>query len=255
MECPFCVETIKDESLVCRNCARDLTLVRPYIFEIQEMITEVDALQRDLSRARNRLAMIDRPVRFLLVNASAFVVLPTMLLISAHYLVTFEFDLSPIYLRVASVLIPLPFGFALAVVKNIGFRGTMAIGFTSAALSISSMLAVTSLVDNVNFVPSNWWEWRETLEYGTSIALAFGAGNILATTLFRVLPTAITAKGKPNPVAYRVACMLGQHVGQEALRRRARLLQEIVRTVLPLIGFIATASGSIYTGLKSVIGH
>src|ERR1700674_1851570 len=106
MECPFCVETIKDESLVCRNCTRDLTLVRPYMFEIQEMITELDALQRDLSRARNRLAIIHRSARLLLVNAFAFVVLPTMLLIFAHYLVMFEFDLSPIYLRVASVLIP-----------------------------------------------------------------------------------------------------------------------------------------------------
>jgi hypothetical protein len=255
MECPFCIETIKDESLVCKNCTRDLTLVRPYIFEIQEMIAELDALQRDLSRARNRLAMIETPVRFLLVNALAFIVLPSILLVSAHYLVTFGFDLSPIYLRIASVLIPLPFGFALAIVKIVGFRGAMAVGVTTAALSISIMLAVTSHLDNVNFVPSNWQEWLEAVEYGTSIALAFGAGNILATTLFRVLPSAITSRGKPNPVAYRVACVLGQHVGQEALRRRARLLQEIVRTVLPLIGFIATASGSIYTGLKGVIGH
>jgi hypothetical protein len=255
MECPFCIETIKDESLVCKNCTRDLTLVRPYIFEIQEMIAELDTLQRDLSRARNRLAMIETPVRFLLVNALAFVVLPSILLVCAHYLVTFGFDLSPIYLRIASVLIPLPFGFALAIVKIVGFRGAMAVGVTSAALSISSMLAVTGYLDNVNLVPSNWQEWREAVEYGTSIALAFAAGNILATTLFRVLPGAITSRGKPNPVAYRVACMLGQHVGQEALRRRARFLQEIVRTVLPLIGFIATASGSIYTGLKGVIAH
>jgi hypothetical protein len=255
MECPFCIETIKDESLVCKNCARDLMLVRPYIFEIQEMIAEVDALQGDLSRARNRLAMIETPARFLMVNALAFVVLPSILLVAAHYLVTFGFDLPPIYLRIASVLIPLPFGFALAMVKNIGFRGAMAVGVASAALSISSMLAVTGYLDDVNFVPANWQEWREAVEYGASIALAFGAGSILATTLFRVLPSAITSRGKPNKAAYRVASMLGQHVGHETLRRRARLLQEIARTVLPLIGFIATASGSIYTGLKGVIGH
>jgi hypothetical protein len=255
MECPFCIETIKDESVVCKNCARDLTLVRPVIFEIQEMIAELEALQRELNQARIRLAMIETPVRFLLAHASTFVVLPTILLVAAHYLVTFGFDLPLIYLRIASVLIPLPFGFALAIFKTIGFRGAVAVGVTSAALSISCMLAVTGHLDNVNFIPSNWQEWREVLEYGTSIVLAFGAGNILATSLFQVLPSTIASRGKPNAIAYRVACMLGQHVGQEALRRRARLLHEIVRTILPLIGFIATASGSIYAGLKGVIGH
>src|SRR5947209_9372783 len=122
MECPFCVETIKDESLVCRHCARDLALVRPVIFEIQAMTAEIDALQRELNRVRIRLAATEAPGRFLLVHALAFIVLPSALLVSAHFVVTFKFDVSEIYLRIASVLIPLPFGFALASVKHIGFR-------------------------------------------------------------------------------------------------------------------------------------
>ena len=255
MECPFCIETIKDESRVCRNCTRDLTLVRPVIVEIQDMIAELDVLQRELGQVRNRLAMIETPMRFMLVHALAFVVLPSILLIAAHYLVTFGLDLTPIYLRIASVLIPLPFGFALAIGKNVGFRGATVIGVVVAALSVSSMLAVTGHLDNVNVVPSNWREWREALEYGTSIALAFGAGNILAVLLFQILPSTIASRGKPNAVAYRVARMLGQHVGHEALRRRARLLQEIVRAGLPLLGFLATASGSIYAGLRGIITH
>jgi hypothetical protein len=233
MECPFCIETIKDESVVCKNCTRDLTLVRPVIFEIQEMIAELETLQRELNQARIRLAMIETPVRFLLVHALTFVVLPTILLVAAHYLVTFGFDLPPTYLRIASVLIPMPFGFALAISKTIGFRGAVAVGVISAALSISCMLAVTGYLDDVGVVPSNWLQWREVLEYETSIALAFGAGNSLATTLFRVLPSTVASRGRPNAVAYRLACILGRHVGQDTLRRRARLLQEIVRTVIP----------------------
>lgn len=49
------------------------------------------------------------------------------------------------------------------------------------------MLAVTAYVDGIDLSPSNWREWREVLEYGTSIALAFGAGNILAALLFQIL--------------------------------------------------------------------
>ncbi len=255
MECPFCIETIKDESLVCKNCTRDLTLARPVIFEIQDMIAELDVLQRELNRARMRLAMIETPARFLVAHVATFAVLPSILLMAAHFLVTFGFDVSPVYLRIVSVLIPLPFGFALAISRNIGFRGAMAFGFVIAALSIPGMLAVTAHLDNIDILPSNRQEWREAFEYATSIALAFGTGNILATLLFQVLPRSFSSRGKPNAAAYWIACQLGQHVGKEALRRRARLLQDILRTAGPLIGFVATASGSIYAGLKGFLAH
>jgi hypothetical protein len=49
--------------------------------------------------------------------------------------------------------------------------------------------------------------------------------------------------------------MLGRHVGQETMRRRARRIQDLMQTVGPLLGVIATAAGSIYTGLKGVFGH
>lgn len=255
MECPFCIETIRDESLVCKNCTRDLTLVRPIISEIRDMTAELDALQRDLKRARIRLAMVETPGRFLLMHAAAFVALPCMFLMVAHFLVTFGFDVSPIYLRIASVLIPLPFGFALAISKNIGFRGAMAFGLSVAALSICGMLAVTARLDDVNFLPSNWYEWREALEYAASIALAFGAGNILASLLFQLLPHTFSSRGKPSAGAYWVASLLGQHVGKEALRRRARLVQDTLRTIGPLIGFLVTASGSVYAGLKGFLAN
>jgi len=39
------------------------------------------------------------------------------------------------------------------------------------------------------------------------------------------------------------------------LRRRARRIQELIKTLGPLAGLVATAGGSIYTGLKGVLGH
>lgn len=199
--------------------------------------------------------MVETPGRFLLVHAATFILFPSVILVAAHFLITVVFDVSPIYLRIASVLIPMPFGFALAILRNVGFRGALAFGVATAALGIVGMLAVTAYVDGINVSPSGWREWREVLEYGTSIALAFGAGNTLATLLFQILPRTISSRGKPSAAAYWIARLLGQHVGKEALRRRARLMQDVLRTAGPLIGFLATASGSIYTGLKGMLAH
>jgi hypothetical protein len=77
MECPFCIETLKDEAVVCRICTRDLTLVRPVFFEIQSLIGEIAGLQRELTGAQMRLALIETPARFLSAQVGMFVVLPS----------------------------------------------------------------------------------------------------------------------------------------------------------------------------------
>ena len=118
------------------------------------------------------------------------------------------------------------------------------------------MLVVTGINDNVPIVPGPWVEWREVIEYTASIALAFVTGNILGFLIIDVLPKTVTqGGGKPNPLAYRAAGLLvGRHVGAEHLRRRARIIQDLMTAAGPMVGVVGAAAGSLYAGLKGVIG-
>ena len=255
MECPFCAETIKDEAVVCKHCSRDLRIVRPVIAEIQEIVLELDGLQRELDRTRARIERLRSPGHFYIVHSLAYILVPVVLLVAAHIFVTITLNVSPLYLRLASVIIPLPFGLLIRARHKVGLRGAILVGFVSAAIAVTCMLTVIGIHDNVPIVPGPWIEWREVIEYSLSIALAFVTGNILGSLIFEILPKTMTqGGGKPNPLAYKLAGLLGQHVGEEHLRRRARTIQDLMTTVGPLLGVVGTAAGSIYAGLKGVIG-
>jgi hypothetical protein len=254
MECPFCAETIKEEALVCRHCNRDLRIVRPVVIEVQQLVTELDKLQFELDRINTQLAFFDSPVQFVLRNAAIYIVAPLLLLLAAHVIVTILLDVTPVYLRIASVIIPIPFGMTLYAANKIGIRGSVGLGITTALLGVTGMLAIIGYVDKVPILPDTAREWREAIEYALSIMLAYVTGDLLAMLILRLLPNAMTVSGRPSATAVRLARMLGQH-GPDVMRRRARRIQELIKTIGPLAGLVATAGGSIYTGLKSVLGH
>jgi hypothetical protein len=254
MECPFCMETIRDEAIACKSCSRDLRFVRPILLEVQDLVSEIDKLTHALDRAEVTLARLTNPLRYYLTHFSVYVLLPAVLLITAHIVVTIVLNVAPLYLRLASIVIPLLFGIASMPFNKLGPLGAWVVGLITASFSVGCMLIVTGINDSVPIVPASVVEWREVGEYLASIGLAFLSGNVLGMVIFRILPSTLAQGGKPNAIAFKAARLLGEHVGEEQMRRRARLIQELAQTVGPLIGAGAGLAGSLYTGLKGVIG-
>jgi hypothetical protein len=229
-------------------------VAKPILNEIDQIVAEIEKLTRDLGRLNSRLERREHPFRFFGARAVIYVLAPGVLLVLAHILVTIVLDIPPLPLRLASVAIPLLFGFFSYPLSRTTPLEAIALAILASLVSIASMLTVTGLHDAVPIVPRTAIEWREVAEYGASIVLAFMSGHLLGTLLFAVFPVVLSQRGKPNAIAFRIARLLGGHAGDDQLRRRARVIQDLLRTAGPVIGVVLTAIGSLYTGLKGMLG-
>jgi hypothetical protein len=174
-------------------------------------------------------------------------VLPLIgLLLAAHVLLLFVYDVKPLYLRIASVLIPLPFGFALLVWHPGRFALSAAAGVLGAVLAVTGMLAVTAHIDGVPMLPQDVREAKEILEYVASIALAFASGLLLGRWRYR------RVAGRPSRlVLFLVQLFTVRDEGELAVLRVANRVQKLVSSLTP----VATMAASLYAGVKAVIGE
>ena len=182
MRCPYCASEVPQAAIVCSQCARDFYLFKPLLDRVEQLESRlleqtqagsvtyearIAALERELeglkaaqfavpgvavpagsgghraaSRTGAALSQVSGTKQYWV--SSMLALGPALaLLVAAHIILLFVYDVKPLYLRTASILIPIPFGFALLVWHPNRFRISAIGGFAMAVVAVWLMLITT----------------------------------------------------------------------------------------------------------------
>jgi hypothetical protein len=194
----------------------------------------------------------------LLRSLGLYVVLPLLLLLVSHAIITIALDTKLIYLRLVSIAIPLPFGLYLFLQRK---RPVLPWFFATAVLAFASVIGMswmTSLVDHTPVLPQNAFEWREYLEYAASISFSFMTGMLIGGMICarknrKTFRAELSRKkgGADHWLKHLVAQVVSGKLSPQQISDMVDKIQELGSSVVAL----GTTAVSIYTGLKTVMGN
>jgi len=263
MKCPYCLSEVDEQAVVCRTCTKDLYLFKPLMQKIADLEEKLSHVQNS-EALQNRILELEGYVHDLQTQAESqeeteahkFVLwfrtlcLPLIILLIAHGLITVVYDINLLYLRVVSIVVPLPFAYWLfqqrqrAVVP--WFLGAVLL----ASCAVVGMSTITFWVDHSPILPQSRIEWKEFIEYSASISFSFLTGMLLGTFAYlkRIRSQRQVAI---NPWVKALVNGLGDgKLSPDALHGLMRKVNEFGGTAVAL----GTTALSIYTGLKGVLG-
>jgi hypothetical protein len=277
MRCPYCTVEVPEGALVCKTCTRDLYLLKPLQERIEQLESQLTQQAQSLGAEHAaRIAALEAQVSALkaalpdatsgagapgteapdgtrsqarsYVSSLMLTLVPALiLLLAAHVVLLFLFDARPLYLRIASMLIPLPFGFALLVWHPRRIALSAVAGFVLAFAAVLAMLASTAVIDKVPVLPQEAREIREVLEYVASIGFAFLTGLLLG----KMRAHRLHVGPRPNRVVVFLAQLFTTDAeGELGLVRMSNRIHKLVASLTP----VATAAMSVYAGAKAFFG-
>ncbi len=110
--------------------------------------------------------------------ALAYIVLPAFLMLVAHDVIVNRLDVDTIYLRIASFIIPFPFGAVFFWQTRLSPIAAFAVAAILGVIADAGMTVSTAIRYGQPIMPSGTLEWLENAEYVVAIALGFVGGNI-----------------------------------------------------------------------------
>lgn len=255
MHCPYCASDIHNDALVCAVCRRDVQLVKQLAARVEELEQQL----KDLAARKgadcgaedsNEADSEDVPHALGWFGWLLGGLPPLMLLLGAHWVIVIAYDLNTLFLRIVSLLVPLPFGWLLARRARRYRWEFLLLALGLSCLAVLGMSWLTSLVDKTPVLPQGWREWREFAEYAASIGLSLIAGGLMGRLVRQHRQEALSSM-RARGVAFKLAELISSgHKGAEKI-------EATVKTIRDLAGSVSVAgasSASAYMGLKDFLG-
>ena len=261
MNCPYCLSEVSEEAYVCKTCSRDLYLFKPLMAKVADLESQLAAvpspelyelriaeLEQLLDEQNQRLEK-KSPFQWI-SDIAVYLLIPLLLLLLAHWLIVVVYDTKMLYLRIISMVLPLPFAYALfnksAYKLFPWFIGVIFLAISS----VIGMSWITSLVDKTPIWPQNLFEWKEVLEYSASIAFSFLTGMLLGRVSYLAKQRARRAGLVSSMMKVASLNLKDGGASIKNVHGLMKALQEYGGTIVAL----GTTAVSIYTGLKGIIG-
>ena len=173
--------------------------------------------------------------------------MPLALLIAAHGLITVFYDLNTLYLRIVSLLIPLPFGLLLVAQERRPRLLLIAMAISLSGIAVLAMSGVTSMVDGTRVLPVWLREWREFFEYAMSIALSYTSSMIVGRMArLKARAQARQASGASLALARLISSGAAK---TEQIQSSANKFHDFGSSITAA----ATTAASIYAGLQGFV--
>lgn len=279
MPCPYCVEQISAQAIVCPHCQRDLQFFTPLRRELRAQAARIAALEQHNARLAELLArrlpgLVLAPQALDAASAaepvpdagtdqtltdwqpSALpaapwplrllrVALPVLALVLAHAIIVLGLDLSELWLRAVSLLLPLALAAGFAWRWRTRLLPQALCALAVALLAVAGMAAVIAHADDVPFWPQDLREWREIALYIASIACSDLTGVLLAR-LWQWQRLRATRQAQAE-----LAQIMGTGQTTPSPVQRALRQAEALRNAIMLTAPAITAVLSVVTGLRA----
>lgn len=188
-----------------------------------------------------------RPARTFRTDAALCLGIPLALLLAAHLLIVIVYDLKPIYLRGATLLLPLPFGYFMSQWHPQRFGKTLLLSFVTASVAVLAMSAFTGVIDRVPIFPQDWRDAREFVEFSASIGFSFLTGMLLGRLPEQLKHATPNASGL---VVFVARYLVVKDVGGLNVTATVKKVHDTVATFTPVV----TAAIAAFTGLRALLG-